>query len=1296
MSRPKHSAAGLLEGSAAILTAVGAAIRGTPGGLEPRRGALLRLGRTSPVVAALLVLFLAAGMTGSFTPRVQAQETEECDYVWCASATVKDGAGSANDVGYKPGTDYPGSTLDPTTFTHKEVTYTVGGIVNDLDDGEVTLLLSPLPDADTVRPLTFRVGATVLPFGEGTRSEADGAYSWTDSTEFGTGASPFADDASIEFTIAKDALPGTPNIYLASGSNGDRITLVWNRPSHGGVRRIEGYKVEVSEDSGSSWTVLAENELSTAFAHSGLLADTTNDYRVSALNSIGAGEPSATVSGSTGPGQPPRSPTSLSADGGNGTITLSWGPPGRNGGAPVTGYRIDVSTDQETWTEVASSVSGTTYPPTGLTDGIRYTYRVAAINSFGLGRWSDTVTAITRVVAPGAPANLTAYSYGTSIEVRWQAPASDGGATISGYRIEASTDEATWTELASSVTDRSYLHEGVTTETIYYYRVSARNSEGLGGTATARAVLGPSAPLNLAATADGITINVSWARPKFDGNDPNVTYLVETSTDEETWESLEASTTALSYAHTGLDLATTYHYRVTGRNSVGLGEPSLTMATTGTLPGAPTNVTMNSLGTFTDVRWQAPASDGGATISGYLVEVSTDQQTWTEIASSVTFTSYLHRGVTIGTTYYYRVSARNSIGLGATSDTASVTARAHIAPTAPLDLAAAAHGITINLSWAAPKDDGNDPTLTYLLETSTDEETWETLEASTTALSYAHTGLDLATTYHYRVTARNSFGLGDPSSLTMATTWAALYAPWAPQNVTGIADGTTINLSWEAPDSDGGAAISGYRVESSIDGVTWTDAASSATGTTYAHTGRTLETTYQYRVSARNSEGLSTPSDTTWVTALATVVGPGAPQNLAAASGGRHSIELSWDLPASDGGASVTSYKIERTTPREYPIWSVVVADTGSRDTSYVDGDRDAGSPYFYRVSAINAAGSVGTPSGSSSAVTDRPSVPSAPLNVQAHGGTQEPRVAVWWDPPEDDGGSRSFKGYNLEVSVGTGEERNWVVRLERFIGRTFLDPFAELGTTRTYRVKAVNSVGVGPPSEEVTILVPAIEAGPPRDLTVTLDGPKFKLKWKAPGNNGGADVTGYKIEASTDQVTWHADPDTVTTLHHSLSGLNYAVTYYFRVSAINSAGTGAASATASGQVSCAIWCATATLADHTSNTNLVGYSPANIYSGSTLAPNTFTYDGVDYTVDALVNKKDAGTVTISLSPALTESARSALTLYVNGVALPFSSGSSTGGLVTWSPTALGLSNFGFADGESIRLLMTASESAAD
>ena len=222
---------------------------------------------------------------------------------------------------------------------------------------------------------------------------------------------------------------------------------------------------------------------------------------------------------------------------------------------------------------------------------------------------------------------------------------------------------------------------------------------------------------------------------------------------------------------------------------------------------------------------------------------------------------------------------------------------------------------------------------------------------------------------------------------------------------------------------------------------------------------------------------------------------------------------------------------------------------------------------------------------------TDRPSVPSAPLNLRAQGvkSTESPRAGVQWDPPADDGGSRSFKGYKLEVSVGTGEERNWVVLLTVISGLHSWTRWPSPGKRGPTALGPRNSVDEGPPSEEVTILVPAIEAGPPRDLAVTLDGPKFKLAWKAPSNNGGAEITGYKIEASTDQETWHAVPDTVTTLHHSLSGPEPRGHLLLQSLGDHSAGTGAPSATASGQVSCAIWCATATLSDHSSDSQLSG-----------------------------------------------------------------------------------------------------------
>ena len=93
-----------------------------------------------------------------------------------------------------------------------------------------------------------------------------------------------------------------------------------------------------------------------------------------------------------------------------------------------------------------------------------------------------------------------------------------------------------------------------------------------------------------------------------------------------------------------------------------------------------------------------------------------------------------------------------------------------------------------------------------------------------------------------------------------AVTNATTSAPGAPTGLTATASGTTqIDLSWTAPASTGGSAITGYKIESSSDGGTsgWTDlvANTSNTTTTYAHTGLTAGDTRHYRVSAINTNG---------------------------------------------------------------------------------------------------------------------------------------------------------------------------------------------------------------------------------------------------------------------------------------------------------------------------------------------------------------------------------------------------------------------------------------------------------
>jgi len=98
-----------------------------------------------------------------------------------------------------------------------------------------------------------------------------------------------------------------------------------------------------------------------------------------------------------------------------------------------------------------------------------------------------------------------------------------------------------------------------------------------------------------------------------------------------------------------------------------------------------------------------------------------------------------------------------------------------------------------------------------------------------------------------------------------------------PQPPTGLtaaaASSPQINLSWTAPSDNGGSAITSYMIERSQDnGNTWSTIASNtgSTATTYSDMGLAPNTTYTYRVSAINSVGTSSPSNTASATTSST------------------------------------------------------------------------------------------------------------------------------------------------------------------------------------------------------------------------------------------------------------------------------------------------------------------------------------------------------------------------------------------------------------------------------------------
>ena len=128
--------------------------------------------------------------------------------------------------------------------------------------------------------------------------EANSVVTATVSADTGSPASySVGAPGSAMVTVRDDdsniTVPGAPTDLSASSGGNTRINLSWTAPGDDGGSPIIGYKIEVSPDGNANWTELvATGNTTTTYAHIGLAVGTTRHYRVSAINSVGAGDPS--------------------------------------------------------------------------------------------------------------------------------------------------------------------------------------------------------------------------------------------------------------------------------------------------------------------------------------------------------------------------------------------------------------------------------------------------------------------------------------------------------------------------------------------------------------------------------------------------------------------------------------------------------------------------------------------------------------------------------------------------------------------------------------------------------------------------------------------------------------------------------------------------------------------------------------------------------------------------------------------------------------------------------------------
>ena len=292
------------------------------------------------------------------------------------------------------------------------------------------------------------------------------------------------------------------------------------------------------------------------------------------------------------------------------------------------------------------------------------------------------------------------------------------------------------------------------------------------------------------------------------------------------------------------------------------GRVSISDATRG--PSAPQSVTATARegsSTIIDVTWTAPSSSGDADISYYEIQHRLSLgSSWTTI-SRISGTSRAITGLTAGTAYVVRVRAVNLYRNGSWSSTVSATTNAAsaIVPSVPQSVSATARagsGTIIDVAWAAPSSDGGSAVTHYDIQYQVaGAQAWTPINGITST-SYAVMGLEPDTSYNVQVRAANANGDGPWSSTVSAST--PRNVPAVPQSVTATpraGSGTIIDVSWAAPSSDGGSAVTHYDIRHRVTGTpTWTPI-NGVTGTSRAVTGLQPNTSYDVQVRAANANG---------------------------------------------------------------------------------------------------------------------------------------------------------------------------------------------------------------------------------------------------------------------------------------------------------------------------------------------------------------------------------------------------------------------------------------------------------
>ena len=275
---------------------------------------------------------------------------------------------------------------------------------------------------------------------------------------------------STPVSVTYKAPFGAPLVTGRKDSQG-RPALKWDKVTD--AAKYEVYRARSKDGTYS----LMSTQSATGYTNTSYLANgTTYYYKVRALKANGtASAYSSVVTITYGTVPTPAAPAMRSAKADSAGITVSW-----DTAANAVTYNVYRTADAgSSWTQVASSVKGTSYKDTTVKKGVKYGYKVRGVASDGktLGPMSSTGVTAKVTAASTTPdyVKLTSARRVTGgIQLTWES-----AADAKTYNVYRKVDGASgWTLLASSVSGTTYKDTSGKSGTTYAYTVRGVAADG--------------------------------------------------------------------------------------------------------------------------------------------------------------------------------------------------------------------------------------------------------------------------------------------------------------------------------------------------------------------------------------------------------------------------------------------------------------------------------------------------------------------------------------------------------------------------------------------------------------------------------------------------------------------------------------------------------------------------------------------------------------------------------------------------------------------------------------------------